>query len=46
MLPLLNVREYLDEAGRSPYGIWFDSLNAPTAAKVTAAIIRMSQGKE
>ncbi len=46
MLPLghVEVLEYLAPAGRSPYAEWFDSLNAPAAAKVAVALARMSQG--
>jgi putative addiction module killer protein len=46
MLPLkpVEILEYLDWKGRSPYGEWFDSLNAPAAAKVTVAITRLAQG--
>lgn len=39
-----EVREYLDEEGRSPFGRWFTRLNAPAAAKVAAATARMEQG--
>ena len=41
---LLGVLEYLDVNGHSPYGLWFASLNAPAAAKVAVAVIRISQG--
>ena len=46
MLPLsmVDVREYLDQNGRSLYGEWFDGLNAKAAAKVAIAITRMGQG--
>jgi putative addiction module killer protein len=46
MLPFQTVEilEYLDWAGRSPYAEWFDSLSAPAAAKVTVAITRMAMG--
>jgi putative addiction module killer protein len=40
----LTLREYLDEAGRSPFGRWFDDLNAPAAAKVAIALTRIKQG--
>jgi putative addiction module killer protein len=39
-----DVREYIDEAGRSPFGKWFDGLKGPAAAKVTTALERISQG--
>src|SRR5580658_5518401 len=44
MLPLIEIREYLDRSGRSPYSRWFDALNAPAAAKTATAVIRMSHG--
>jgi len=44
MLPLVEIREYLDREGRSPHGQWFNCLNAPAAAKVATAVIRMSHG--
>jgi putative addiction module killer protein len=31
---MVDVREYLDRSGRSPYAAWFDDLNAEAAAKV------------
>ncbi len=45
-LPLLmvTIKEYLDSSGRSPFGRWFEELNAPAAAKVTAALVRIEQG--
>jgi putative addiction module killer protein len=46
MLPSSSVEvlEYLDRRGRSPYAEWFGDLNAPAAAKVTVAITRLAQG--
>jgi putative addiction module killer protein len=46
MLPSggFEVREYLDVSGRSPFGLWFDSLQGPAAAKVAVAVTRMKQG--
>ena len=46
MLPssLVDVREYLDREGNSPFAVWFVDLNAEAAAKVTMAIIRLAQG--
>ena len=41
---MVDVREYLDSGGRSPYAEWFDGLDAQAAAKVTIAITRMRQG--
>ncbi len=39
-----EVREYLDQQGRSPFARWFNGLNAAAAAKVTTALTRMEQG--
>ena len=41
---MIEVREYLDAEGNSPYGRWFDGLNAQAAAKVAIAVTRMAQG--
>ena len=39
-----RLLEYLDAEGRSPYGAWFDGLNAPAAAKVVAALYQLAAG--
>lgn len=39
---MIEIREYSDWAGRSPYGRWFNSLSAPAAAKVTTALTRVT----
>jgi putative addiction module killer protein len=41
---LLRVVEYIDHQGRSPYAIWFASLNDPAAVKVAAALHRLLHG--
>ena len=41
---MITVREYIDPDGRSPYAKWFNRLNAPAAAKVATALVRMEQG--
>lgn len=41
---MLEVREYLDAKGESPYGKWFDRLNATAAVKVATATHRMEHG--
>jgi DNA-binding phage protein len=41
---MVEVREYLDIDGHSPYGDWFDRLNAPAAAKVAVALARLATG--
>jgi putative addiction module killer protein len=40
----VEILEYLDGIGRSPYRDWFDALDAAAAAKVTVAITRMRLG--
>ncbi len=40
----IDIREFLDESGASPFGRWFDRLNAVAAARVTIALSRLSQG--
>jgi hypothetical protein len=35
---MVEVREYLDRSGRSPYAAWSDRLNREAAAKVAAAL--------
>jgi len=40
----VQILEYIDVAGASPYRDWFESLNAPAAAKVTVALIRIELG--
>jgi putative addiction module killer protein len=41
---MLNVREYLDEDGGSPFGEWLARLDAMVAAKITVALVRIEQG--
>jgi len=40
----VEVVEYLDRDGYSPYAAWFDGLNAQAAGKVATASTRMSLG--
>ena len=40
----IRVEEYLREDGSSPYGQWFDALDARAAAKVTTAQLRIEMG--
>lgn len=39
----MQVLEYLDGAGRSPFRRWFDRLDAVAAAKITIAVARIGQ---
>lgn len=41
---VLQVLEYLDESGQSPFARWFDRLNPTAAAKVTTALYRLAHG--
>jgi len=43
-MPAVQVLEYLDAQGRSPYSTWFESLSADGAAKVAAALYRIAEG--
>ena len=40
----ITLREYLDDAGCSPFGRWFEDLDATAAAKVTTGLARVEQG--
>jgi len=40
----MEIREFLDDQGRSPFGLWFEGLDPTAAVKVTTAITRMSLG--
>jgi putative addiction module killer protein len=41
---MIDVREYNDHDGRSPYAAWFDQLNPQAAAKVAVAVTRLALG--
>jgi putative addiction module killer protein len=40
----VEILEYLDPAGRSPFAEWFAGLNAVAAARVTVALTRLGNG--
>ncbi len=40
----MDIAEYLDAKGTSPFAGWFDGLDAQAAAKVTVALQRIRQG--
>ena len=40
----MELEEYLDSDGISPFKRWFDGLDAQPAARVTMALARMAQG--
>jgi len=41
---MIEVREYTDLHGRSPFQQWFEDLDALAAAKDTVALTRLEQG--
>ena len=41
---MVEIREYQDRSGRSPFQNWFNRLNAEAARKVTTALYRLSLG--
>ena len=41
---IMEILQYLDTAGHSPFAAWFDGLDPQAAAKVTVAIARLEQG--
>ncbi len=43
-LAMVEVREYLDRRGRSPFAAWSDGLNREAAAKMATALARIQQG--
>ena len=40
----MDLLEYLDEKGLSPFEDWFNRINAQAAAKVTTALVRLENG--
>jgi putative addiction module killer protein len=43
-LGMVEVREYLDRGGHSPFAAWSDRLNREASAKVAGALARIQQG--
>ena len=41
---VIEVCEYLDRSGRSPFGNWFDQLEPTAAARVAVALTRIGLG--
>jgi putative component of toxin-antitoxin plasmid stabilization module len=41
---VLDVWEYIDTAGRSPFTKWLRALNVEAAAKVATALERIAEG--
>ncbi len=40
----IDIREFLNESGASPFARWFDGLNAIAAARVTIVLTRLGLG--
>jgi putative addiction module killer protein len=40
----MELREHLDERGRSPFSVWFKALDATAAAGVQRALTRLETG--
>jgi putative addiction module killer protein len=40
----IEIQEFLDASGRSPFARWFEGLNAVAAARATVALTRLGQG--
>lgn len=41
---MVEVREYIDSRGRSPFSRWFNSLDSASAAKVRTVLARIEAG--
>ncbi len=41
---MIEIREYIDGRGRSPFGRWFNGLDASAAARVRTSLARMEAG--
>ena len=41
---MIEIREYIDERGSSPFGRWFDGLDAGAATRVRTILARMESG--
>ena len=41
---MIEIREYVDGRGRSPFGRWFDGLDPSAATRVRVAVARMEGG--
>jgi hypothetical protein len=42
---MVDIREYQDRGGHSPFREWYDRLNAEAARKVTTALYRVGLGE-
>src|SRR5436305_11135762 len=46
MIPLrkIEIFEYQEPTGHSPFSLWFDDLDAPAAAKIAVSVNRLGLG--
>lgn len=44
MLPSVELRQYVDAGGRSPFDQWFNRLDDVAAARVTTSLTRLGTG--
>jgi putative addiction module killer protein len=40
----MNIYEYIDEIGKSPFSIWFNSLDSKAAGKIFSVVSQMEMG--
>ena len=41
---MVEIKEYLDNQGSSPFAKWFNRLNAAAATKVSTGLYRLESG--
>ena len=41
---MIEIREYVDDRGRSPFGRWFEDLDGSAAVQVRTVLARMEEG--
>lgn len=44
LLSIMQIKEYIEEDGKSPFKKWFDDLDAVAASKITTALYRLELG--
>jgi putative addiction module killer protein len=43
---VIEIRQYIDSAGRNPFDRWFDKLDADTQARIAIALDRLERGND
>lgn len=43
---MIELKEFLNADGQSPFRIWFETLDHQAAAKITVAIVRLQRGND